>query len=248
MRRKSIIFLGILAVTAGIAMHAVGKDQSPTSAKRLRTEIKIPDGCTYTTVEDRPVYPSENACAEAFANFTDWPPVGWGEEFECDRDYAHAVSHGTVEGENDGLKFLPLAPGKFLVELDCGAGAYNYRNAYLFYDETVTPPTLKRLRFPYYRFDRLPGDEDNTEKAVPQKTWVSVVSSRAFNRPRKELIVLSKCRGLGDCGTFARYVFHDGEPVLKEFRFKLEWDGRHRYYVSGPNAPSPKGWRSVPVK
>jgi hypothetical protein len=48
-------------------------------------------------------------------------------------------------------------------------------------------------------------------------------------------------------GASHRYVFRDGEPVLKEFRFKLEADGRDAYSFSSDDPPSPKGWRQVPV-
>ena len=76
---------------------------------------------------------------------------------------------------------------------------------------------------------------------------MTVLSSRGFNRRRKELIALLKGRGLGDFGSFARFVFRDGEPLLMEFRFKLEEDGRHAYSFSNDDPPSPPGWRQLPL-
>jgi len=72
-----------------------------------------------------------------------------------------------------------------------------------------------------------------------------VLSGRAFDRSRGELIVFSKFRGLGDCGIFARYVFLVDEPVLREFRVKTPCDDRLRFSVLRDDARSPKGWRKI---
>jgi hypothetical protein len=256
-----------------ILLIAAGGFTAPAAADHLtklqfRSAIRLPDDCAFIALPENPNEPLEpdvvvaRACAEAFREFKDWPNVYdlpkkcQGHESEpactelharreCDSDYSDVFSFrgGAIDADY-GVTFYNLAPGKFLVELPCGAGAYNVKNAYLFYDETTTTPTVRRLSFPYYAFDRFPGDEDNTAKAVPRKFQTKLLSSRTFNRRRKELIVLLKARGMGDAGSFARYRFReDGEPILKEFRFKLEWDGRYSY-----SGPSPRGWRIVPVE
>ena len=141
------------------------------------------------------------------------------------------------------LGFCRSVPANSLVELDCGAGAYDPFKVYVLYDETKSPVTAKLLRFPYYPFGSL-SDPDH----APPLTSKTGVIGRAFNRRRGELIVFAKFRGLGDCGVFARYVFPGDEPVLQELRVETACDDRRAYAVLANDPPNPKGWRRIVLK
>ncbi|MBW0005589.1 MAG: DUF1176 domain-containing protein [Hyphomicrobiales bacterium] len=232
---RNIAFLALLSMLlcddVGLAARAEShRHQEP------RTAIAWPDGCAYYPIDDAApnAHGLERECAAALSSITDWPKS----PEECDYDYGKDFFLGPARVPSP--RFLPLSPGKFLIEMDCGGGAYNPLKAYLFYRETKSLTAGKLLRFPYYPFGSSSAPEH-----VPPLIWKTVISARAFNRRRGELNVFAKFRGLGDCGTFARYVFPGDEPVLREFRVKTACDNRFPYAVRGHDPRSPKGWRKI---
>jgi len=204
-----------------------------------RLSIRWPEGCAYYPIDDAAPneHRLERECAAALSSVTGWPRS----PEECDYDYNQHLFLGPERVPNP--RFLLLRPGKFLIEMDCGAGAYNLLKAYVLYDETKSPAVAKLLRFPYFPFGSS-SDPDH----VPPVIWKTVLSGRAFNPRRGELIVFAKFRGLGDCGIFARYVLLKDEPVLREFRVKSVCDNRLFYAIHGDDPPSPRGWRRIPVE
>src|ERR1700724_3238831 len=59
-----------------------------------------------------------------------------------------------------------------------------------------------------------------------------------FARRTRQLRILNKFRGPGDCGTLATYRFVEGVPELAELRAKLACDGK--------GAEAPERWPPVP--
>ena len=182
MSRPAIVLLMLMAAATDFAGPAAATERVPVGAEKPRMAIVFSRDCRSTS--DEPKHARQNACAAAFAGFVNWPtadcplatrdatcaeaapaqhagedvsngPGGFGptSKFECQNNYAWAVRNDQTAAFPP-LKFLPSARGKFLVELDCGGGAYNTRNAYLFYDETVMPPVLKRSAFPITTFSQ----------------------------------------------------------------------------------------------
>jgi hypothetical protein len=232
---RYLLAFAVMSLLGGTAQAAHGKTAHP----KPRIAIKWPEGCAFFATDDNnpSAYKTERACADTLSAITDWPRA----PDDCDYDYSKDFMLDTRTVPP--LRFLPLAPGKFLVEMSCGASAYNTSYMYVLYDEEPERPTAKLLRFPFYPFN-----SGSDSAARPPVIQVTTLSSRAFNRQRKELIVFSKFRGLGDCGIFARYIFPKDEPVSKELRVKPQCDAHRPYVVTGANAPSPKGWAMVPVK
>jgi hypothetical protein len=181
--RKIAVLVSLLMFvceTFGLAAEAKSlRNQGP------RTSIAWPDGCAFYPIDDAAKNKLERDCATALSSVTGWPNA----PERCDYDYGDRLFFGSVPDP----RFLPLRPGKFLVEFDCGAGGYNPFKVYVLYDETKSPATAKLLRFPYYPFGSL-SDPDH----VPPLIWKTGLISRAFNRRRGELIVFAKFRGLGD--------------------------------------------------
>ncbi|CAN5895746.1 hypothetical protein BH23GEM7_BH23GEM7_12670 [soil metagenome] len=136
--------------------------------------------------------------------------LAWPEE--CERSF---VPTNEADG---GLTFYPLAEGRSLVEVVCLVAAYQRSHLYLMYDERTTPPQARLLRFPTYVLQ-------------PGQSWAPHQSAELtgipeFDAAGDELTVLTRFRGVGDCGSVARYGFEGGQPVLLDFRGKVECDGR----------------------
>ncbi|MBV8764687.1 MAG: hypothetical protein JOZ66_07215 [Hyphomicrobiales bacterium] len=183
---RNIGFLALLSMLlcddVGLAARAEShRHQEP------RTAIAWPDGCAYYPIDDAApnAHGLERECAAALSSITDWPKS----PEECDYDYGKDLFLGPARVPSP--RFLPLSPGKFLIEMDCGGGAYNPLKAYLFYRETKSLTAGKLLRFPYYPFGSSSAPEH-----VPPLIWKTVISARAFNRRRGELNVFAKFRGL----------------------------------------------------
>ena len=126
-------------------------------------------------------------------------------------------AYDTVGAFPESLTFWELEPGKYLVRITCARGAYNPVLTFMSYDETVSPPISSVLNFKtYYR--------DNG--AVKTATEPEVMGWSAFNEKTKELVILAKIRGMGDCGKRAVYQIKNGQALLREFRAKFNCDGK----------------------
>jgi hypothetical protein len=115
------------------------------------------------------------------------------------------------------LKFWQLEPHKYLVEVICFLAAYQLNQRYIYYDETKSPPSATLLNFKIY---------DKIGKKLVEK-WIDEFGGFGdFDDQKKELIIDTKFRGLGDCGYRAVYRIQEGKAVLKEFRAKFNCDGK----------------------
>lgn len=131
-----------------------------------------------------------------------------------------------------GLSFHELEPGRYLVQVDCGWGAYQGSQVYFFYDETRRPPLARPLTF---EVASSPDGERLERRQAAELTGVPT-----FDQAGKELVLFSKSRGPGDCGILAKYRFQDGRAVLRELRAKLSCDGRL--------ADEPEKWEEIPLR
>ena len=145
----------------------------------------------------------------------------WSDDCEQAFDYPDK-SYG-------GLEFYRLAEKRYLVEVVCTGGAYQGYQVYFFYDEAKRPPTAKALTFESFESQ----DEKSLTKIQTSELW----GLPTFDENTKELTVLNKFRGMGDCGILASYEFRDGQPKLKELRAKLVCDGE--------GADAPEKWERI---
>jgi hypothetical protein len=148
----------------------------------------------------------------------------WSDDCEQAFDYPDK-SYG-------GLEFYPLAEKQYLVEVLCTGGAYQGYQVYFFYDETKLPPAANPLTFDSF--------ESQDEKSLTKIQTTELWGLPTFNENTKELTVLNKFRGIGDCGLLATYEFRDGEPKLKELRAKLVCDGE--------GAETPEKWERISLQ
>lgn len=137
----------------------------------------------------------------------------WPQEYEDDFDAVLGV-----DKDKGWMKFFELAPKKYLVEVQCNLFAYQAGFIYLFYDESVSPPTARLLTFKsFYR--------DNKQVKTQEEALVAGLPE--FSPRTGELSVWTKGRGLGDCGAWAVYRIEGGRAVLQEFRAKDDCDGKY---------------------
>jgi hypothetical protein len=130
-----------------------------------------------------------------------------------------------------GLSVYVLPSGRSLVEVRCAWGAYQGSQVYYLYDETRQPPGVLPLTFEV----RESPDERSLVKGESREVW----GLSTFDPQTRQLSVLNKFRGPGDCGTLATYRFVDGKAQLAKLRAKVACDGQ------GDEAP--EKWPEVPL-
>jgi len=149
--------------------------------------------------------------------------LGWSDECESAFDAADS-GYGGIEVD-------PLEPGWYLIGVVCTRGAYQGYRVYFFYDEKRQPPAARALTFE----TRESPDERSLVRTTTRELW----GLPTFDRRTRQLRVLNKFRGPGDCGTLATYRFVEGVPELTELRAKLACDGK--------GAAEPERWPLVPL-
>lgn len=149
--------------------------------------------------------------------------LGWSDECE-------AAFDATDRGYG-GIEVDTLAPERYLIGVVCARGAYQGYRVYFFYDEKRQPPAARALTFEI----RESPDERSLVRTSTRELW----GLPTFDRRTRQLRVLNKFRGPGDCGTLATYRFVEGVPELSELRAKLACDGK--------GAAAPQRWPPVPL-
>ena len=209
------------------ARQGPGTPAAPSAVPRV---IDWPTGCTMTAAE-----PGETSvatlCAEALMRIPDWPK-------DCEEHLNYPDDLYSSFTQEQYIAFYPLLQGRYLMELACTKAAYNPINLYVLYDETTQPPRAEILKFkawPHACCDCAPSE-------FPELAEVDRVFGRRFDPIQRQLFTLAKCRGMGDCGDWARYAFPNGRPVLREFWAQTACDGAalgEAYDV----AQRPEGWQ-----
>ena len=150
--------------------------------------------------------------------------LGWSDDCETAFD--------VTDRGYGGIEVDTLAPGRYLIGVVCARGAYQGYRIYYDYDETRQPPAARALAFEI----RESPDERSLVRTTTRELW----GLPTFDRRTRQLRVLNKFRGPGDCGTLATYRFVGGAPKLAELRAKLACDGK--------GAGEPERWPLVPLR
>jgi hypothetical protein len=158
------------------------------------------------------------------------PRLRWPNECE----YEFAQTHLTDDG---GLEFHLLQPGLSFVIVRCALGAYQPTSVVILLDERPPVPTSTVLSFPTF-------DSADGKTLTPART-AELVGEIAVLDGHNSLTVLSKARQIGDCGTWARYEFKDGAPVLAGFAERVACPESGGAPANPKAGEPPKGWRKV---
>ncbi len=222
----AVLFTGCAANEGRRSEEAPGND-----AAGARTTTSTPPA---TPIDAR--QSSSNTAADAGAypkktGLTHKERAAWREilKWPADCEDAFATTHNTQDDGFAGLEFYELSDRRYLVEVACAAGAYQGSQVYVLFDESKSPHQTNVLSFQNY----VAEDEDKLEKEETAELW----GTATFDARSKQLTMLNKYRGPGDCGALAAYGFEDGTPKLLEFRAKTKCDGR--------GAENPKQWKKV---
>lgn len=110
----------------------------------------------------------------------------------------------------------PLADNKYLVEFLCFLGAYQGNYQYFIYENTENSQIHLLTLDDYYI--------DESGEIKPEKVNF-ITGLPTYNSEEKTLVLLTKYRGLGDCGSLAKYKLQENKLKLLEYRIKKNCDG-----------------------
>ena len=135
----------------------------------------------------------------------------------CNQERDQALS-------KDSATIYVLDETQYLVEILCFLGAY--QGNYQYFLATKGKNKFQKINFSTFRRH----DDD-----LKLGDTFTLVGMTRFDELNQLLIVETKARGLGDCGSYAQYQWkEDSSFELKEYRDKFECDG---VYIEPKNYP-----------
>jgi hypothetical protein len=123
----------------------------------------------------------------------------------------------------DSANIFVLNDRTYLIEIMCFLGAYQSNYQYLLFDRTSEEITV-------LNFDTFDNSTDNLK--LTNTNTINGLTD--FDVTEKNLIVITKSRGIGDCGSFAQYKWTDNRFKLIEYRYKKDCD---EIYLPPENYP-----------
>ncbi|MEE3719958.1 DUF1176 domain-containing protein [Tumidithrix elongata RA019] len=108
-----------------------------------------------------------------------------------------------------------LGQDKYLVMVQCFLAAYQGSYALVLYNADTKEIRLLSL-----------DDFKQEDSRILKTTTTQFAGLPKFNASTGILSNYAKSRGVGDCGTFAKYKFENEQFVLQEYRAKFSCDGR----------------------
>jgi hypothetical protein len=120
--------------------------------------------------------------------------------------------HNFNEFKKDIVLFY-LEDGQYLVQVLCHSTAY--QGVYEYY--LSQPKILRPLVF-----DSVDSNLETRDKLLKTRPLVGIPD---YDTNTQSLIIWSKARGIGDCGSWAKYTWNDSQFFLVEYREKSDCDG-----------------------
>jgi len=174
---------------------------------------QVPAKKTDLTVADR----------EAWQQVLHWP---------IDLEDQWRRSRSTNEPAQSGLVFHSLGRGNYLVQIEVQESSYQPRYLFMYYSESGKAPS-RILKLKTYE-----GDDDNVNK-ISTKLLAEIEGIPSFDSAKKQLVVHTKGRGTGDCGSLVRYEITPTRAIPTEARVHACFDD----YSLG--ITDPYRWRRV---
>lgn len=173
---------------------------------------QIPAKKTDLTVADR----------EAWQKVLQWPA-------ELEQQWRH--SRTTNEPAQSGLVFYSLGRGNYLVQIEVQESSYQPHYLFMYYSELNKATRLLKLK-------TYEGDDDDVNK-ISTKVLAEVEGVPSFDASKKQLVIHTKGRGTGDCGSLVRYAITPTRAIPAEVRVHACFDD----YSLG--ITDPLRWRRV---
>jgi hypothetical protein len=160
---------------------------------------------------------------EAWQKVLNWP-------VELEQQWRR--SRTTNEPAQSGLVFHSLGQGNYLVQIEVQESSYQPRYLFMYYSESSKAPS-RVLKLKTYE-----GDDDDVNK-ISTKLLAEVEGVPSFDAAKKQLVVHTKGRGTGDCGSLVRYEITPARAIPTEARVHACFDD----YSLG--ITDPHRWRRV---
>ena len=141
-------------------------------------------------------------------------------------------SRTTNDRDQSGLSFHSLGEGNYLVQIEVQESSYQPRYLFMYYSESGKAPS-RILKLKTYE-----GDDDDVNK-ISTKLLAEVEGIPSFDSAKKQLVVHTKGRGTGDCGSLVRYDITPTRAIPTEARVHACFDD----YSLG--ITDPHRWRRV---
>ena len=126
-------------------------------------------------------------------------------------------SRTTNDREQAGLVFHSLGRGNYLVMIEVQESSYQRHYIFMYYAEsTGTPARLLKLK----TYER---DDDDASK-VSTKLVEEIEGVATFDAAKKQLVIHTKGRGTGDCGSLVRYNITSTRAIPAEVRAHACYD------------------------
>lgn len=159
---------------------------------------------------------------EAWQKVLHWP-------VELEDQWRH--SRTTNEPAQSGLVFYSLGRGNYLVQIEVQESSYQPRYLFMYYSESSKASRILKLK-------TYEGDDDDVNK-ISTKLLAEVEGIPSFDSTKKQLVVHTKGRGTGDCGSLVRYEITPTRAIPTEARVHACFDD----YSLG--ITDPHRWRRV---
>jgi hypothetical protein len=130
----------------------------------------------------------------------------------CDNEVDASVSENNSQVYQVGKQ-------EYIVEILCFLGAYQGNYEYLLYYENWAGRQIMPLKLEVF-------EAENSKKPTKMRRE-SISGTPEFNPDTKLLTIVTKYRGLADCGAFAKYQWENQAFKLLEYRIKEPCDGTY---------------------
>jgi Protein of unknown function (DUF1176) len=149
---------------------------------------------------------------------------------ECEQDHHAAVR--ALELPDARVRFFDLGGRRYLIEVGCARAAYQEVYRYFLLDESGPSVRARAFKLPTFT----PDASGQWQSAELEE----IAGETSFDVKRKLLTVMTRARGLGDCGTRALYSvdLKAGRLVLTDL-WGRDCDGEP------DKAPPPDQWPRV---
>ncbi len=119
-----------------------------------------------------------------------------------------------------GSRAFQITDKKYLVQIQCFLAAYQGAFEYVLWIDESPKPRVVTLEFDGFR--------EGKDGAKPTRiSDRAIAGAPRFNVRSQVMTNFTKFRGVGDCGSSARYKLEGDRMVLQEFRAKYECDGKY---------------------
>lgn len=139
--------------------------------------------------------------------------------------------------DDSGLEIYTLPSGAAIAVVRCALGAYQPTSVVLLFDERSPTHTATVLEFPSFEStDGKTLTPVRTREITGEITWIETASA---------LVVLTLARQIGDCGTWARYVFANDAPKLTVFAAQVSCPDNPGSRADPRPGEPPRGWKAT---